>query len=94
MREDVVAPSPPPRHAPVLDREALLAAIREATASGDGKALERAAHNLKGALGNFSVEAAVQAAGELWMMGRQRDLKSAGEALAGLEEELERLKRR
>jgi signal transduction histidine kinase/DNA-binding response OmpR family regulator len=69
----------------------LLAEINAASLSGDGKALERAAHRLKGSVSNFGASTATDLALKLEMMGRSRDLAGAGETVAGLGEELERL---
>ena len=70
----------------------LLSTIREAVASRDPKAVEYAAHALKGSVGNFSAQPAFEAALKLEMMGRQGDLTHVEEASRGLEEALERLK--
>ncbi len=58
---------------------------------GDAPRLERTAHALKGALSNFSARAATEAALRLETIGRSRDLGGAGQALAALEREVERL---
>ncbi len=70
----------------------LLCAIREAVGRCDAKALERAAHTLKGSVGNFAARAAVEASLRLEMIGRHGDLTQAKKALVILEEEIERLK--
>ena len=70
----------------------LVASIREAVARGDARLLERAAHTLKGSVGNFGVSAAAAAALRLEQMGRQGELAQAGEACAALDREIERLK--
>jgi len=70
----------------------LLKAVREAVARGDAKALERAAHTLKGSLCNFSARKAEETARKLEQMGREGILAQAQEALAALEQELEWLK--
>ncbi len=70
----------------------VLSAIREAVARRDGKALESAAHTLKGAVSNFGAPAAVEAALAMETMGREGDLSRVGEAFAALEEEVERLR--
>jgi HPt (histidine-containing phosphotransfer) domain-containing protein len=69
----------------------LLAAVREAVARQDAKALEFAAHALKGSVGNFSAPRAFQAALKLEMMGRQGDLAGAQEAYQLLNGQIERL---
>jgi len=62
--------------------------IREAIASCDGKALHFAAHELKGAVGNFSAKSTFDAALRLEMMGRDGDMSEAEEAYAVLENEI------
>jgi signal transduction histidine kinase/CheY-like chemotaxis protein len=69
----------------------LLAAVRDAVSRQDAKALEQAAHSLKGSVCNFSAQAAYEAALTLEMMGRQRDLGGAEEALQVLIAESVRL---
>jgi len=68
-----------------------LAALRDAVARGDSKGLERTAHSLKGAVGNFAARRSFDRARDLEMMGRAGDLAHAQEGLAALEESLERL---
>src|SRR6266849_2996371 len=70
----------------------LVGAVREAVARGDARALERAAHTLKGTVSNFAAPAATAAALRLEQMGREGNLAQAGEACAALEAEIERLK--
>lgn len=70
----------------------LLSKIQEAAAQGDSAALERAAHTLKGSLGNFGAQPAFDAAQRLEHMGRDGDMSGAGAACATLETEIERLK--
>jgi CheY-like chemotaxis protein len=70
----------------------LLSEIRVALARCDSTALTRAAHRLKGTVGNFTASAAFEAARRLEMIGRQGDLTGAEKAFAALEEEIERLK--
>jgi CheY-like chemotaxis protein len=65
--------------------------LRRAIAKGDAAALERAAHSLKGAVGNFGARATQAAALRLETMGRTKDLTHAEEAFALLAEELARL---
>jgi CheY-like chemotaxis protein len=69
----------------------LLAAVREAVSRQDAKALEDAAHALKGSVGNFSAPGAFQAALNLEIMGRERDLAGAQEAYQLLNDQIERL---
>ncbi len=70
----------------------LLSKLREALASGDGKAVERAAHSLRGSAANFVAKDAFQAAQALEVMGRQGDLTHAKETYAVVEGEVERVK--
>jgi CheY-like chemotaxis protein/HPt (histidine-containing phosphotransfer) domain-containing protein len=71
--------------------------IREAVAQGLTVDLERAAHALKGSVGNFGAKDAVEAARRLETMGRDDELSSSGgqaraeQAYAQLEAELTRL---
>jgi HPt (histidine-containing phosphotransfer) domain-containing protein len=69
----------------------LIRQIREAVASRDAAKLQRAAHTLKGSLGNFAAQAACDAALRLEERGRSGNLDGVGEALARLEEEMRRL---
>lgn len=68
-----------------------LEAIRQAVDAGDPKALERAAHSLKGSIGNFGAAEAHQAAFHLELLGRQGTLEAVHEALAQLEKALQRV---
>ena len=68
-----------------------LAKVREAIARRGGEALERAAHALKGGVGNFSVGPAFEAAQRLEQMGEQENLAGVEEVYAALEREMERL---
>ncbi len=76
----------------LADTARLLSAVRQAVTRGDAKALEYAAHALKGSVGNFAAHAAFEAAARLEMSGRQGDLAEAQEAYAALQQEIERLK--
>ena len=64
------------------------AEIKEAVRRGDAVAVERAAHTLKGALGNFAANSAIAAAHELETMAKRGDLDAAGDACATLDSEL------
>jgi len=66
----------------------LLQQIRAAVQSGDARSLQRAAHTLKGSLGQFCAHAAMHTARKLEEAGDQRDLAGAAEALAELEQRL------
>ena len=70
----------------------LLYDIRDACVRGDGEALGRHAHSLKGCVGYFSKEFAVRSALQLEMMGRAGDLAGADEVYKALETEMVRLK--
>jgi len=65
--------------------------IRQAIVNHDSRGLERAAHTLKGSLGTFRAELAIEAAQKLETMGRSGDLSTAREACQTLERRLERL---
>ncbi|MBM4083417.1 MAG: response regulator [Planctomycetes bacterium] len=71
----------------------LTAEMRAALERGDRRALERAAHSLKGLVGMLNAKAASDAALKLETIGREGDLAQAQEAWAALETELERLRR-
>jgi len=69
----------------------MMARLREALAAGDPSALERTAHQFKGAVGHFGARAAVAAAQRLEGLGREEDLAHAREAYAVLEAAIARL---
>ncbi len=69
-----------------------LADIHNALAGGNREALERAAHSIKGSVGNFAAPAAMEAALRLEMIGRSGDLSGAADACARLEQEIDQLK--
>ena len=69
----------------------LLGDIRKAIAASEPQKLERAAHSLKGSVGNFGAAPAFQAALSLEMLGRQGELDKAPAALAQLENALKQL---
>jgi HPt (histidine-containing phosphotransfer) domain-containing protein len=73
------------------DCPGLLAAVRAAVTTGDGKALHRAAHTLKGAVNMFGAQTAWDQAQRLEQLGREGDLAQVTEALADLEREIERV---
>jgi HPt (histidine-containing phosphotransfer) domain-containing protein len=58
----------------------------------DPKQVEFAAHTLKGAVANFGMDAPTEAAYQLEQLGRRADLTGGVEALAVLENQLERLR--
>ncbi len=65
-----------------------LAEIKQAIRRRDAGALGRAAHTLKGSVGNFAAKNAFAAAQRLEVMGRDADLDNAGKACVTLESEL------
>ena len=69
----------------------LLDGIRRAVQSGDSHSLERAAHALKGSVGNFMADRTYEAAFRLEKMGRQGNMERAPDACRALEAELDRL---
>ena len=70
----------------------LVSRVREAVAHRDPVEIERAAHTVKGSVGNFAAKAAFEAAMRLEQIGRNGPLDEAESACAKLEDELERLK--
>ena len=76
----------------IHDSPKLLAEIQESVVRGDSLRLERAAHRLKGSAGNFGARTVYEKASRLEEMGREKDLRHAGEAYAELEEAMARLK--
>ncbi|MHB1095487.1 MAG: Hpt domain-containing protein [Gemmatimonadaceae bacterium] len=66
-------------------------AVRQAVAVGDAKALEQAAHLLRGSVSNFVATEATAAAARLEAFGRAGDLSLATGALRTLEAAIERL---
>jgi PAS domain S-box-containing protein len=71
----------------------LFAKISDASSRRDGKALERAAHQLKGSVGNFGAKKAFEAAQRLEDMGRDDDFSDSKNAEFELESEILDLKR-
>lgn len=69
----------------------LLPEIRSAGERGDGPALERLAHKLKGSMGSFGAGRASAAALRLEVMGRQGEFVGTEESLTDLEQETARL---
>ncbi|HXH50010.1 MAG TPA: response regulator [Terriglobia bacterium] len=70
---------------------ATLEKLRSAVELKDAPAIERAAHTLKGSVGNFGADAAVQASLKLEVMARQGDLKHAKETFRSIEQEIQRV---
>jgi signal transduction histidine kinase/CheY-like chemotaxis protein/HPt (histidine-containing phosphotransfer) domain-containing protein len=73
------------------DCPGLLAAVRAAVTTNDGKALHRAAHTLKGAVNMFGAQTAWDEAQRLEQLGREGHFAQATEALADLEQQIERV---
>jgi PAS domain S-box-containing protein len=65
-----------------------LAEVKEAIRGGDASALCRAAHTLKGSVGNFAAQKAFAASQRLETMGGDGNLDDAGEVCVTLEAEL------
>jgi CheY-like chemotaxis protein/nitrogen-specific signal transduction histidine kinase/HPt (histidine-containing phosphotransfer) domain-containing protein len=66
--------------------------IRAAAERGDGRALERAAHKLKGSIGSFGDRPASDAALRLELMGSSGEFAGAAQTVATLENEVARLR--
>ena len=66
-------------------------AVHKAAEKTQGYDLERAAHRLKGSVGNFAAKPAFEAAYHLEKIARQGDLGKVPEAVGALESEIERL---
>ncbi len=69
----------------------MMEAIADALAKTDADALTKAAHNLKGSVGNFAARNAFEAARNLEMTGRGGDLSCAQEQYEILVKEIDRL---
>jgi len=72
----------------LADLPKLAARIQTALASRDGEELAKAAHALKGSVGNFGAAQAVEAASEIERHGRSGVLSAAQEAWVRLESDL------
>ena len=70
------------------DTPRLMADLGNAITRGDGKALERAAHTLKGSVGNFGARRASDLSLALEQMGRHGDFAHAAESLAQLDHQI------
>ena len=66
----------------------MLEDIRDAVQKRDAKALERAAHSLKGCVGNFFSHGARETAQRLELLGKSGDLSGAEELARILEEQV------
>ncbi len=69
----------------------VVAEIRQAIVASDAGALQRAAHTLKGSVGNFGAASAVEASRRLEMLGKSGRTEGAAELLDSLETCMERL---
>ena len=67
----------------------ILRRLREAVKRGDVEAVAAEAHSMKGSVSTFGVTSATEAALTIEMMGRQKDLSGAPEALHHLEDTLD-----
>ena len=72
--------------------QAWLEELRKAGSAGDGDALQRAAHGLKGSVANFGAHDAVAASVRLENLGRSGNLSGVEESLAALDAALETLR--
>ena len=70
----------------------LVADMHSAVTRADNESLDRAAHTLKGLVGNFNQGAAYAAAHRVEEIGRGTEIESADEAVNEMEEALERLR--
>jgi len=68
-----------------------LSAVKDAVTTGDPETLERAAHRLKGSVGDLGAKPAVEAVLTLETMGSDGDLTNAAQAYADLEARIEEL---
>ncbi|MCU1341949.1 MAG: domain S-box, partial [Candidatus Acidoferrum typicum] len=75
----------------LADAPQLLVAMQNALQQGDMILLERTAHSMKGAAGNMSALAAVNAASELEQSAKKKDAESSKSNLAALQGAVERL---
>lgn len=71
-------------------REQLIEEIRSAADARDAQALARAAHTLKGCVGNLGAGAAYESALQVEMLARNGQLSEAQQATAELESEVAR----
>ena len=74
------------------DSRVMMEQIGAAVAAGDPRRLQRAAHTLKGALGNFSARVPMDLALKLEVLGKNGVLAGAEAGCADLERELVRLR--
>lgn len=69
-----------------------VSSLRQAVAGRDARALESAAHALRGSASNFAADLTVQAARRLELMGREGNFTGSEQALHNLDDEMERLR--
>ncbi len=74
------------------DTSSGLAALKEASETGDAEAIERVAHTLKGSAGNMGAKRMAAICSELQDAGESGDLSGASELLKVLEAEFERVR--
>ncbi len=74
------------------DTSSGLAALKEASETGDAEAIERVAHTLKGSAGNMGAKRMAAICSELQDAGESGDLSGASELLVGLKAEFERVR--
>jgi len=77
----------------IADYPEMLKNIHDAIQAEDAPALQRTAHALKGMLGNFQVETAIQKAYNLEKMGGEENLEQAADIYTQLSTELDSLER-
>jgi hypothetical protein len=70
----------------------LLSELHEAVLRRDSQMLERAAHALKGMVGEFCAKPAFEAALRLQMIGYNGDLSRVDDAYVGFKKEIEQLR--
>lgn len=73
------------------DFGAMLREVRQAAEANDANRLSRAAHKLRGSVGNFSLSAAHKTCAMLEAMGSENQLDQAAAACTTLEVEVDRL---
>ncbi len=76
----------------LADAPLLMKSIRQAIEDKDSRALQAAAHTLKGAVSNFAAPAATEAAARLQQIGESGKLNGARAAREVLEKELEQVR--
>jgi len=76
----------------LMELPELLTNLRDAVTAGNANAIERAAHKLKGSLGNFAAHRAFEVASKLEVQGRDGSLSDTEPAYCELEKEIDRCK--